>query len=339
MSRPKVLLLGERARDLVRHRPPSRHRHPQSADRAAFLAECRSGALDGVVAAYRTFASNAATGHLDAEAVPLLPESLRYVCHNGAGYDSIDVAACTARGIGVSHTPHAVDDATADLGLWLLLGALRNLAPGLGSLRAGRWRSVDAAGTLPDKGHDPRGKTLGILGMGGIGRNMARKAALAFGMKIIYHNRTRLAPEDEREAGEARYVGFEELLRESDVLSLNLPLNPSTRHTISHPQLAQTKPGVVIVNTARGAVVDEAALAAFLDRGHVAAVGLDVYEHEPQVHPALARHPRALLVPHMGTWTVETERAMEEATMANLRGALAGTGLTSGVPEQRGLTF
>ncbi|KAK7959628.1 uncharacterized protein PG986_004482 [Apiospora aurea] len=345
MSRPKVLLLGEvkhahetwsaiaRQADIVT---------PQSADRAAFLAECRSGALDGVVAAYRTFASTAATGRLDAEAVPLLPASLRYVCHNGAGYDSIDVAACTARGIGVSHTPHAVDDATADLAIWLLLGALRNLAPGLASLRAGRWRSVDAAGTLPDKGHDPRGKTLGILGMGGIGRNMARKAALAFGMKILYHNRTRLAPEDEREAGDASYVGFEELLRESDVLSLNLPLNasqPSTRHTISHPQLAQTKPGVVLVNTARGAIVDEAALAAFLDRGHVAAVGLDVYEHEPQVHPALRRHPRALLVPHMGTWTVETERAMEEATMANVRGALAGTGLTSGVPEQRGLTF
>ncbi|KAK8029883.1 D-3-phosphoglycerate dehydrogenase [Apiospora rasikravindrae] len=342
MSRPKVLLLGE-----------VKHAHetwsaiasqadivtPQSTSRAAFLSECRSGALDGAVAAYRTFASNATTGRLDAEAVPLLPASLRYICHNGAGYDSIDVAACTARGIGVSHTPHAVDDATADLGIWLMLGALRNLAPGLGSLRAGRWRSVDAEGNLPDKGHDPRGKTLGILGMGGIGRNMARKAALAFGMKIIYHNRTRLPVEDEREAGEAKYVGFEELLRESDVLSLNLPLNPSTRHTISTPQLAQTKPGVVIVNTARGAVIDESALAAFLDSGHVAAAGLDVYEHEPEIHPDLVRHPRALLVPHMGTWTVETERAMEEATMANVRAALAGTGLTSGVPEQRGLTF
>ncbi|KAK7964113.1 D-isomer specific 2-hydroxyacid dehydrogenase [Apiospora saccharicola] len=327
MSRPKVLLLGE-----------VKHAHetwaaiaqqadvivPQSTDRAGFLAECRSGALDGVSAAYRTFSSTASTGPLDAEAVPLLPASLKYICHNGAGYDSIDIAACTARGIGVSHTPHAVDDATADLAIWLMLGSLRNLA---------------GKGNLPDKGHDPRGKTLGILGMGGIGRNMARKAALAFGMKIIYHNRTRLAHEDEREAGQANYVGFEELLRESDVLSLNLPLNPSTKHIISTLQLSQTKPGVVLVNTARGAVIDEAALASFLARGHVAAVGLDVYENEPEIHPDLIANPRALLVPHMGTWTVETERAMEEATMANVRSALAGTGLTSGVPEQRGLTL
>ncbi|KAK6836591.1 d-isomer specific 2-hydroxyacid dehydrogenase- NAD binding domain-containing protein [Apiospora arundinis] len=340
MSRPKVLLLGE-----------VKHAHetwttiaqnadiivPRSTDRAGFLSECRSGTLDGVVAAYRTFSSNQTTGPLDAEAVPLLPESLKYICHNGAGYDSIDVAACTARGIGVSHTPHAVDDATADLAIWLMLGALRNLAPGMGSLRAGRWRNVgtEAQEKLPDKGHDPRGKTLGILGMGGIGRNMARKAALAFGMKVIYHNRTRLAAEDEGEAGDAKYVGFEELLRESDVLSLNLPLNPSTKHLISTPQLSQTKQGVVIVNTARGAVLDESALVTFLQSGHVASVGLDVYENEPAIHPDLINHPRALLVPHMGTWTVETERAMEEATMANVRSALAGTGLTSAVPEQK----
>ncbi|KAK7995287.1 hypothetical protein PG990_014060 [Apiospora arundinis] len=322
MSRPKVLLLGE-----------VKHAHetwatiaqnadivvPRSTDRAGFLSECRSGALDGVVAAYRTFSSNQTTGPLDAEAVPLLPESLKYICHNGAGYDSIDVAACTARGIGVSHTPtpSTTRRPTWPSGsCWELCGTSR-------------------PEKLPDKGHDPRGKTLGILGMGGIGRNMARKAALAFSMKVIYHNRTRLAAEDEGEAGEAKYVGFEELLRESDVLSLNLPLNPSTKHLISTPQLSQTKQGVVIVNTARGAVLDESALVTFLQSGHVASVGLDVYENEPAIHPDLINHPRALLVPHMGTWTVETERAMEEATMANVRSALAGTGLTSAVPEQK----
>ncbi|KAK6858421.1 glyoxylate reductase [Apiospora arundinis] len=321
MSRPKVLLLGE-----------VKHAHetwatiaqnadivvPRSTDRAGFLSECCSGALDGVVAAYRTFSSNQTTGPLDAEAVPLLPESL-----NPRDWRE--------------PYPHAVDDATADLAIWLMLGALRNLAPGMGSLRAGRWRNMgtEAQEKLPDKGHDPRGKTLGILGMGGIGRNMARKAALAFGMKVIYHNRTRLAAEDEGEAGDAKYVGFEELLRESDVLSLNLPLNPSTKHLISTPQLSQTKQGVVIVNTARGAVLDESALVTFLQSGHVASVGLDVYENEPAIHPDLINHPRALLVPHMGTWTVETERAMEEATMANVWSALAGTGLTSAVPEQK----
>ncbi|KAK7993595.1 hypothetical protein PG989_006976 [Apiospora arundinis] len=337
MSRPKVLLLGE-----------VKHAHetwatiaqnadivvPRSTDRAGFLSECCSGALDGVVAAYRTFSSNQTTGPLDAEAVPLLPESLKYICHNGAGYDSIDVAACTARGIGVSHTPPRCRRRDSRPGYLAHAGS--SAEPGA-RLRAGRWRNMgtEAQEKLPDKGHDPRGKTLGILGMGGIGRNMARKAALAFGMKVIYHNRTRLAAEDEGEAGDAKYVGFEELLRESDVLSLNLPLNPSTKHLISTPQLSQTKQGVVIVNTARGAVLDESALVTFLQSGHVASVGLDVYENEPAIHPDLINHPRALLVPHMGTWTVETERAMEEATMANVQSALAGTGLTSAVPEQK----
>jgi glyoxylate reductase len=137
----------------------------------------------------------------------------------GAGYDQIDVAACTARGIRVSNTPTAVDDATADINIWLMIGALRNLSVSMTALRAGNWRGK----TLPALGHDPQGKILGVLGMGGIGRNMAKKA-LAFGMKIRYYNRTQLSTELEKEC-DAEYVGFETLLKESDVISLNLPLN------------------------------------------------------------------------------------------------------------------
>lgn len=196
---------------------------PQSTNRAAFLAESRSGAFDGATVAYRTFDSTSVTGNVDAELLAALPASLRFVCHNGAGYDSVDVAASTARGVRVSNAPTAVDDATADIGLFLMLGALRNLNPSVLSLRRGEWRG--GADALPALGHDPQGKVLGILGMGGIGRNMARKA-LAFGMTVRYHNRTRLAEEVEREC-HAEYRGFEELLRESDVLSLNLPLNVS----------------------------------------------------------------------------------------------------------------
>lgn len=137
----------------------------------------------------------------------------------GAGYDQIDVPACTARSILVSNTPTAVDDATADINIWLMLGALRNLSASMISLRAGRWRGNPP----PPLGRDPQGKVLGILGMGGIGRNMAKKAAV-FGMSIRYHNRTRLSAELEAECG-AEYVDMDRLLAESDVLSLNLPLN------------------------------------------------------------------------------------------------------------------
>lgn len=159
------------------------------------------------------------TGKIDAELLDALPRSLKFICHNGAGYDQINVSACTARGVQVSNTPTAVDDATADMGIFLLLGALRNLAVGMAALRAGEWRGVKP----PALGYDPQGKVLGILGMGGIGRNMAKKA-FAFGMKIRYYNRTKLDAGIEEEIG-AEHVSFDKLLAESDVLSLNLPLN------------------------------------------------------------------------------------------------------------------
>jgi lactate dehydrogenase-like 2-hydroxyacid dehydrogenase len=199
---------------------------PASTNRAEFLSEAASGGFEGCVAAYRTFDSFSVTGKIDAELLAALPSSLRFICHNGAGYDQVDVPACTARGVRVSNTPTAVDDATADMAIFLLLGALRNLAVGMASLRAGKWRGTGEGGAAgPALGHDPQGKVLGILGMGGIGRNMARKAQ-AFGMKIRYHNRTRL-DQDVEEALGAEYVSFDRLLGESDVLSLNLPLNVS----------------------------------------------------------------------------------------------------------------
>ena len=195
---------------------------PKSTNRDDFIAESQAGAFDGCTVAYRTFASVEVTGKVDSSLLEALPRSLRFICHNGAGYDQVDVPACTARGIRVSNTPTAVDDATADIGIFLLLGALRNLAVSMASLRAGLWRGK----TLPALGHDPQGRVLGILGMGGIGRNMAKKA-LAFGMEIRYHNRMRLDPSIESEI-KASYVDFDTLLAESDVLSLNLPLNVSS---------------------------------------------------------------------------------------------------------------
>ncbi|WQF77219.1 Putative D-isomer specific 2-hydroxyacid dehydrogenase, catalytic domain-containing protein [Colletotrichum destructivum] len=333
MSKPKVLQLGEiehayeawarlgQVADIVK---------PKATNRAEFLDECRSGALDGVKAIYRTFASVKTTGRIDAELVAALPESVGFICHNGAGYDQIDVPACTPR-ILVSNTPTAVDDATADITIWLMLGALRNLNASVLSIRGRRWRGNPP----PPLGRDPQGKVLGILGMGGIGRNVAKKAA-AFGMSVRYFNRTRLDAALEAECG-AEYVDFETLLRESDVISLNLPLNAQTRHTISHAQFALMKPGVVIVNTARGAVIDEAALVDALASGRVASAGLDVFENEPDVHPGLLDNPNVLIVPHMGTWTVETSVKMEEWAIANARRAVEEGRLNNVVVEQKGL--
>lgn len=191
---------------------------PQSTDRAVFLKECSSPDFANVVAIYRTFESISVTGPVDGELLRALPKTCRFICHNGAGYDQIDVSTATELRICVSNTPTAVNDATADIAIFLMLGCLRNLAPGMAALRKGEWRGKGTA-----LGHDPRGKVLGILGMGGIGRNMAKKAR-AFGMEVRYYNRTKLSPENEEGC---EYVDFDKLLGESDVLSLNLPLNVS----------------------------------------------------------------------------------------------------------------
>lgn len=164
---------------------------------------------------------------------------------------------------------------------------------------------------------------------------MAHRAR-AFGMRIVYHNRHRLDPSLE---GDAEYVSFDELLATSDVLSLNLALNPSTRHILGAAELARTKEGVVIVNTARGALIDEDALAAALDAGYVAAVGLDVYEDEPRVHPGLLGNQRAFLLPHVGTYTAETSRAMETLVLRNLEAAVDEGKMLTLVAEQKGLDW
>lgn len=259
------------------------------------------------------------TGPWDDELVSSLPKSLRSVAHNGAGYDQLTVPALTSRDppILATHVPTAVDDATADTALFLILGALRAFNGPLTALRAGAFRGNPA----PPLGHDPQTKTLAILGLGGIGRNLATKAR-ALGMRIAYHNRTRLSDAD---ADGAEYMGFEALLKAADVLSVHVPLNEKTRHLISRKELALMKKGVVIVNTARGAVIDEAALVEALDSGHVGSVGLDVYEEEPKVHEGLVRNDKVVLLPHMGTWTLETQQKMEEWCIGNVEAALVGS--------------
>ncbi|KAF2094657.1 hypothetical protein NA57DRAFT_45540 [Rhizodiscina lignyota] len=329
MGKPKALLLG-----IIDHAQESWNKLSETAElmtpnarsREEFIEECKSGRFDGVVAAYRTFASFAITGQIDKDLVPHFPESLKFICNNGAGYDQVDIPACSSRGILVSNVPKMVDDATADTNMFLILGALRAFNVSMINLRNGSWRGHPP----PPLGHDPQGKVLGILGMGGIGRNLKKKAE-AFDMKVIYYNRKKLSDEL---SGGAEYVSFDELLARSDVLSLNLPLNPHTRHTISTKEFEKMKMGVVIVNTARGAVMDEDALVKALDSGKVWSAGLDVYEEEPKIHPGLVANPHVCLLPHMGTWTVETQTKMEEWNIGNVRAALEKGKLNNVVPEQ-----
>ncbi|KAF7717165.1 D-isomer specific 2-hydroxyacid dehydrogenase family protein [Penicillium ucsense] len=296
-----------------------------SGTRQEFIENCKAGHYDDVVAIYRSNTSNKFTGNFDAELLSILPKSIRYICHNGAGYDNIDVPAYTRRNIAVSSTPVAVNNATADVGIFLMIGALRQAYVPITAIREGKWQGQTTTG------HDPQGKVLGILGMGGIGREMATRAK-AFGMKIQYHNRSRL-PAD-LEAG-ATYVSFDELLANSDVLSLNLALNASTRHIIGAPEFGKMKDGVVVVNTARGALIDEDALVTALDSGKVRSAGLDVYEEEPKVHPGLLSNPRVMLLPHIGTNTFETQKEMEILVLNNLKSAVEKGELITQVPEQK----
>lgn len=201
----------------------------------------------------------------------------------------------------MSNTPTAVDNATANTAILLILGALRRVWVPEAAIREGSWRG---ATTL---GRDPDNLTLGILGMGGIGTATVKRA-LGFGFKVQYHNR-RPVPGLSTIFGadEPRYVSFDELIRTSDVISVHLPLSAATRGLIGAKEIAAMKDGVIIVNTARGPIIDEDALVKGLESGKVWSVGLDVFEKEPKVHPGLIKSPNAVLLPHIGTATVDTQ--------------------------------
>ncbi|KAL8929951.1 MAG: hypothetical protein Q9208_001095 [Pyrenodesmia sp. 3 TL-2023] len=260
---PKVLLLGEIDHEAARSAYNSLSTlaeliTPKSTNPKDFLEECRSGAFDGTKVVYRTFQSVSVTGRIEGEVVEALAKAgVRFIAHNGAGYDQINTTDCTYHHISLSNVPTAPIAATADTALFLLLGALRAFSAPLLSLRQHQWRGHPA----PPLGHDPESKTLGILGMGGIGTSLAIKAQ-ALGMKVVYHNRRRLSPEEEMAVGKdgVEYRGWEELLRGVDVLSVNVPLAEGTRGLIGGRELGMMRRGAVVVNTARGAVVDEGAL-------------------------------------------------------------------------------
>jgi gluconate 2-dehydrogenase len=269
---------------------------------------------------------------IDAEVLAACPD-LRICANMAVGFNNFDLKAMTARGVLGTNTPDVLTDSTADFGFALLMATARRVAESEHYLRAGkwdRWRYDLFAGT------EVHGSTLGILGMGRIGQGIARRGAHGFGMNVIYHNRSRLAPELEA-ACKARYVSKEELLREADHLVLVLPYSPEAHHAIGAAELARMKPTANLINIARGGIVDDAALAAALRERRIAAAGLDVYEGEPKVHPDLLTVPNVVLTPHIASATMPTRLAMAMLAADNLIGYLVqGKPLTPLNPEVLG---
>ena len=244
---------------------------------------------------------------------------LRVVANVGVGYDNIDLAACTRRGIRVTNTPDVLTDTTADLAFALLMAVARRVVEADRYVRDGRWQRWEW-GLL--WGADIWGKTLGIWGFGRIGQAMARRGR-GFDMRILYHSRRRAPEALERESG-ARYVDRDTLLAESDFLSLHVPLTAETRGMLSASELALMKPAAYLINTARGKVVEEEALVQTLKDRKIAGAGLDVFEREPRVHPELLALPNVVLAPHIGSATGETRLKMALLAAENLLAALDG---------------
>jgi glyoxylate reductase len=244
------------------------------------------------------------TEKVDEELLAAAPK-LRVASTVSVGFDNINVPACTRRKVVATNTPGVLDDTTADLAWALLMAIARRIVEGDAWMRTGTWPGWDIDQLL---GGDVYGKTLGVIGFGRIGRAMALRSR-GFQMRVLYQNRTRVSPEIERELG-AEFVDLDRLLRESDFISLHVPLSAETRHLLSKDAFSKMKPTAYLVNTARGPVVDEAALAEALEQKKLAGAALDVYEQEPKVHPALLSRRDVILVPHIGSATIDTRSKM-----------------------------
>ena len=265
----------------------------------------------------KTGAFTTGSERIDAEVLAACPQ-LRIVANMAVGYNNFDVDAMTAAGVLGTNAPDVLTETTADFGFALLMATARRVTESEHFLRAGLWTkwSYDMFA-----GAEVHGSTLAILGMGRIGQGIAKRGTHGFGMNVIYHNRSRLAPE--LEAGcKARYVSKEDLLKTADHLVLVVPYSAASHHAIGAAELAMMKPTACLVNIARGGIVDDAALAVALREKRIAAAGLDVFEGEPRVHPDLLCIPNVVLTPHIASATIPTRRAMANLAADNLIGFL-----------------
>ena len=268
----------------------------------------------------------AGTPRIDAALLAACP-SIKAVCSMAVGFNNIDLPACTAAGVLVSNAPDVLTETTADFGFALMMATARRITESEHFLRAGHWTQwrYDLFA-----GAEVHGAMLGVLGMGRIGQAIARRGALGFGMPVIYHNRSRLDAATEQALG-ARWVSKDELLRRADHLVIVVPYSPASHHLVGAAELALMKPSATLTNIARGGVVDDAALAAALRERRIAAAGLDVFEGEPAVHPALLALPNVVLTPHIASASLPTRRAMADLAARNLMAAL-GQGPEAGRP-------
>jgi glyoxylate reductase len=260
------------------------------------------------------------TDRIDAGVLSQAGASLRLVANFGNGVDNIDVDTATARGITVTNTPGVLTEDTADMTMALILAVPRRIAQGIRVIEKGEWHGWSPTWML---GHRIWGKRLGIIGMGRIGQAVARRA-LAFGMSIHYHNRRRLPASVEESLEATWWESLDQMLARMDVVSIHCPHTPGTYHLLSARRLKLLKKEAYLVNTARGEVVDENALARMLEHGDIAGAGLDVFEHEPAVNPKLVKSDRVVLLPHMGSATLEGRIDMGEKVIINIKAFMDG---------------
>ena len=255
------------------------------------------------------------TDHIDGKLMARAGEKLKLIANYGAGFDHVDVQTALSRGIMVTNTPGVLTEDTADMTMALILAVPRRLTEGMRHMQSGDWTGWSPTAMM---GHRVGGKRLGILGMGRIGQAVARRAA-AFGMQIHYHNRRRLHPGIEEDLQATYWESLDQMLSRMDVVSVNCPHTPATFHLLNARRLKLLKPGAYVVNTSRGEVVDENALTRMLRAGEIAGAGLDVFEHGNAVNPPLLGLENVVLLPHMGSATVESRIEMGEKVIINIK--------------------
>lgn len=315
MSRPALLI--------TRRLPASVLERLRASYDVTVNPEDRPLGREALLMALRTYDALSPTLTDKLDAALLLNSGLktRIIANFGAGFEHIDVEAAKRANLVVTNTPDALTDATAELTLALILMTSRRTGEGERLLRSGKW-----GGWAPTQllGMEVKGKILGLVGFGRIAKEAARRARLALGMRIAYHSRTRASAEEERALGAEHHATLESLLAASDVVSLHCPGGAATRHLINSRSFAHMKQTAILINTARGSVVDEEALALALAERQIAAAGLDVYEGEPAVSPALRELENVVLLPHLGSATLEARTAMGMQMADNLDGFFAG---------------
>ena len=255
------------------------------------------------------------TDRLDAKPLAAAGPQLKLIANYGNGVDNIDVRAATDRGIIVTNTPGVLTDDTADMTIALMLAVPRRLVEGVKALEAGQFKGWAPTWML---GHRLHRKRLGIVGMGRIGQAVARRAA-AFGLQIHYHNRKPVPAEIEGELEATYWESLDQMLARMDIISINCPRTPATYHLLSRRRLRLLKPSAIVINTARGEIIDEDTLADMLEEGHLAGAGLDVYEHEPKINPKLTKLTNVILLPHMSSATLEGRIEMGDKVIVGIK--------------------